>query len=109
MRDIPYTIEDCERKIKILTRNKEIDEEIDHSSCPICGGKLEYILYPGGGDSIIIPYSGEIKCTRCGMFSKTIERSSYESYHWKYDGSSEISLKEDVWSSVKGYVRKEQL
>ena len=30
-------------------------------------------------------------------------------FHWKYDGSSEISLKEDVWSSVKGYVRKEQL
>ena len=83
----------------------KIDNEIKNSRCPICGGPLKYIFHKGGGDSIIVPFSGEIKCTSCGMFSNKITRSNHESYHWKYDGSSEMKLKEEVWESVKPYLK----
>ena len=108
MRDISYSEEELNKKLNILKKDREINEEIEQSRCPVCGGRLEYVLHPGGGDSIVIPFTGELKCTRCDMFSKKISRNSQQSYHWRYDGSSEIALKEEVWNSVKPYVRKEQ-
>jgi hypothetical protein len=43
------------------------------------------------------------------MFSKVIKRNSQESYHWISDGRDELALKEDVWNSVKGYVKKRNI
>ena len=58
-----------------------------------------------GGDSIVIPFWAEIKCKSCRMFSRKVEKDCYESYHWKYDGSDEINLKEEVWYAVKRYCK----
>ncbi len=109
MNDINYTKEDLQKKLQILEESEKIDKEIQASRCPICGGELEYVFNEGGGDSIVIPYSAEIKCKKCDMFSKIIKRNSQQSYLWKSDGSDEISLKRDVWNSVKGYVKKRNI
>ena len=106
MRDIIYSEEELNKKLEIVKKDKVINLEIANYRCPVCGGELEYVLHPGGGDSIVIPFVGELKCSVCNMFSKKVSRDSYQSYHWKYDGSSEISLKEDVWNSVKSFVKK---
>jgi len=105
MNDIHYSKEELQKKLKIVEKSEQIDKEIQSSRCPVCGGELEYVFNQGGGDSIVIPYSAEIKCKKCGMFSKVIRRNSQQSYHWKSDGSDELSLKEDVWNSVKRYVK----
>lgn len=104
MRNNSYSKEELLKKY-ILEKDREISNEIKNSHCPVCGGNLKYILHTGGGDSIVIPFTGEIKCTNCDMFSKKISRDSQQSYHWKYDGSSEVLLKEEVWNSVKPYVK----
>lgn len=106
MKDITYTKEELQKKIKILEESEQIDNEILGSRCPVCGGELEYVFNEGGGDSIVIPYSATIQCKKCDMFTKTVHRNSQQSYLWNSDGSDEISLKSDVWNSVKGYVKK---
>ena len=106
MNDIHYTKEELQKKLRILEESEKIDREIRSSRCPVCGGELQYVFQQGGGDSIVIPYSAEIKCKRCGMFSKIIRRNSQQSYLWKSDGSDEISLKRDVWNAVKSYVKQ---
>lgn len=93
------------RQLQYAEREEKLNEEIASARCPVCGGDLELNFHEGGGDSIIIPFSAEIRCKSCGMFSKRVERSSYKSYHWKYDGSDEIALKEEVWNSVKFYLK----
>jgi len=105
MNDIHYNKEELQKKLKILEESEKIDSEIQSSRCPVCGGELEYVFNQGGGDSIVTPYSAEIKCKKCDMFSKVIRRNSQQSYLWNSDGSDEISLKRDVWNSVKGYVK----
>ena len=105
MNDIHYNKEELQKKLKIVEESEKIDKEIQSSRCPVCGGELEYVFHRGGGDSIVTPYSAEIKCKKCGMFSKVIKRNSQQSYHWISDGSDEISLKRDVWNSVNGYVK----
>ena len=105
MNDINYKKEELQKKLEILEESEKIDSEIQSSRCPVCGGELEYVFNQGGGDSIVTPYSAEIKCKKCDMFSKVIRRNSQQSYHWNSDGSDEISLKRDVWNSVKGYVK----
>ena len=105
MNDINYKKEELQKKLEILEESEKIDKEIQSSRFPVCGGELEYVFNQGGGDSIVTPYSAEIKCKKCDMFSKVIRRDSQQSYHWKSDGSDEISLKRDVWNSVKGYVK----
>ena len=107
MNDINYKKEELQKKLKILEESEKIDKEIQSSRCPVCGGELEYVFNQGGGDSILAPYSAEIKCKKCDMFSKVIRRSSQQTYLWNSDGSDEISLKRDVWNSVKGYVKPE--
>lgn len=109
MNDINYTKEELQKKLQILEESEQIDKEIQESRCPVCGGELQYVFNEGGGDSIVIPYSAEIRCKKCGMFSKTVERNSQQSYLWKSDGSDEIALKRDVWYSVKGYVKKRNI
>ena len=106
MNDIHYTKEELQKKLRILEESEKIDREIRSSRCPVCGGELQYVFNRGAGESIVIPYSAEIKCKRCDMFSKTIRRNTYQSYHWKSDGSDEISLKRDVWNAVKSYVKQ---
>lgn len=105
MNDIHYKKEELQKKLMILEESEKIEQEIKSSRCPACGGELQYVFNRGGGDSIVIPYSAEIKCKRCGVFSKTIRRSSQQSYLWNSDGSDEISLKRDVWNAVKSYVK----
>ena len=105
MNDIHYTKEKLQKQLAILEESDAIDSEILSSRCPVCGGELQYVFNIGGGDSIVIPYSAEIKCKSCDMFSKTIRRNTYQSYHWRSDGSDEISLKRDVWNSIKRYVK----
>jgi hypothetical protein len=105
MNDIHYNKEELQKKLKIVEESEKIDKEIQSSRCPVCGGELEYVFNQGGGDSIVTPYSAEIKCKKCDMFSKVIRRNSQQSYHWNSDGSDEISLKRDVWNSVKRYVK----
>ena len=107
MNDINYKKEELQKKLEILEESEKIDKEIQSSRCPVCGCELEYVFNQGGGDSIVIPYSAEIKCKKCDMFSRVIRRSSQQSYLWNSDGSDEISLKRDVWNSVKGYVKPE--
>lgn len=94
------------RQIQYAEREENLNKEIALAKCPICGGNLEMNFHQGGGDSIVIPFWAEIKCKSCGMFSKKVERSSYESYHWKHDGSDEIGLKEEVWHSVMPYCKR---
>ena len=106
MTDIHYTKEKLQKQLAILEESETIDSEIRSSRCPVCGGELQYVFNRGGGDFIMIPYSAEIKCKRCDMFSKTIRRDTYQSYHWRSDGSDEISLKRDVWNAVKSYVKQ---
>jgi hypothetical protein len=106
MNDINYKKEELQKKLEILEESEKIDKEIQSSRCPVCGGELEYVFNQGGGDSIVTPYSAEIKCKKCDMFSKEVKRDSQQSYHWNSDGSDEISLKRDVWNFVKGYVKK---
>ena len=67
---------------------------------------LEMHFHQGGGDSIVKPFWAEIKCKSCEMFSKKVKKDSYESYHWKYDGSDEIKLKEEVWLGVRQYCKR---
>ncbi len=105
MNDIHYKKEELQKKLKIVEESEKIDKEIQSSRCPVCGGELQYVFHRGGGDSIVTPYSAEIKCKKCDMFSKVIKRNSQQSYHWISDGTDEISLKRDVWNSVKGYVK----
>lgn len=93
------------RQLQCAEREEKLNEEIASAKCPICGGDLEMNFHQGGGDSIVIPFWAEIKCKSCGMFSKKVERNSYDSYHWKYDGSDEINLKEEVWYAVKRYCK----
>ena len=106
MNDIHYTKEELQKKLRILEESEKIDREIRSSRCPVCGGELQYVFQQGGGDSIVIPYSAEIKCKRCGMFSKIIRRTSQQSHLWRSDGTDEISLKRDVWNAVKSYVKQ---
>ena len=106
MHDINGNKEQLQRQIKYLEQNEQIDKEIEQSRCPICGGKLELVIHRGGGDSIVTPFVGIVRCTRCDMFEKRIERTAHESYHWKYDGSDEIALKREVWSLVKRYIKR---
>ena len=106
MNDIHYTKEKLQKQLAILEESEKIDREIQSSRYPVCGGELQYVFNIGGGDSIVIPYSAEIKCKRWGMFSKIIRRNTYQSYHWRSDGSDEISLKRDVWNAVKSYVKQ---
>jgi len=94
------------RQIQYVEREEKLNKEIALAKCPICGGNLEMYFHEGSGDSIVIPFWAEIKCKYCGMFSKKVKRDSYESYHWKYDGSDEIRLKEEVWSEVKQYCKR---
>lgn len=83
--------------------------DLKNYKCPVCGGDLEYIFHKGEGDSIIIPFWGEIRCTGCGMFSKRITRNNQESYHWNYDGTSEMKLKEEVWREAKPFLKLAQM
>jgi uncharacterized protein YeeX (DUF496 family) len=106
MNDIHYNKEELQKKLEILEESEKIDSAIQFSRCPVCGGELEYVFNQGGGDSMVTPYSAEIKCKKCDMFSKVIRRNSQQSYLWNSDGSDEISLKRDVWNSVKGYVKQ---
>ena len=94
------------RQLQYAEREEKLNKEIALAKCPICGGGLEMNFHKGGGDSIVIPFWAEIKCKSCGMFSKKVERNSHESYHWKYDGSDEIRLKEEVWHKVKQYCKR---
>ena len=105
MNDIHYNKEELQKKLEILEESEKIDKEIQSSRCPVCGGELEYVFNQGGGDSIVKPYSAKIKCKKCDMFSKVIRRNSQQSYLWISDGTDELSLKKDVWNSVKGYVK----
>lgn len=98
--------EQLKRQIQYAEREEKLNKEIALAKCPICGGGLEMNFHQGGGDSIVIPFLAEIKCKSCGMFSKKVERDSYESYHWKRDGSDEIKLKEEVWHSVMQYCKR---
>ena len=93
------------RQLQYAEREEKLNKEIALAKCPICGSDLEMKFHKGGGDSIVIPFWVEVKCKSCGMFSKKVERSSYESYHWNYDGSDEIALKEEVWKSVMQYCK----
>ena len=94
------------RQMRCAEREEKLNKEIALAKCPICGGDLEMNFHKGGGDSIVIPFWAEIKCKSCGIFSKKVERNSYESYHWNYDGSDEIALKEEVWYSVMRYCKR---
>ena len=96
-----------QRQLNIAKRNEELDENIANSRCPICNGKIQYIFHAGGGDSIVIPFRGEIRCTKCNMFKHTVERNSYDSYHWSYDGSSEVALKSETYNAVRYYLKEE--
>lgn len=107
LRDIHADKEKLLRQIKYLEENDQIDKEIEKARCPICGGKIEYVMHEGGGDSIVRPYRGVVRCTRCDMFKKEIERNSQQSYLWISDGSCEIALKRDTWNAVKYYVKFE--
>lgn len=93
------------RQIQYAEREEKLNEEIALAKCPVCGGNLEMNFHQGGGDSCVIPFWAEIKCKSCGMFSNKVKRNSYESYHWKYDGSDEIKLKEEVWYGMKKYCK----
>ena len=105
MHDVHGNKEELLRQVKYLEENERIDKEIETARCPVCGGKLEITIHRGGGDSIVTPFVGTVKCQSCDMFKKEIKRSSYNSYHWSYDGSDEIALKKEVWNSVKSYVK----
>lgn len=103
---IMFNKELLKRQLQYAEREEKLNKEIDSAKCPICGSNLKMRFHQGGGDSIVIPFWAEIKCKSCGMFSKKIERNSYESYHWNYDGSDEIALKEEVWHSVMNYCKR---
>ena len=107
LHDVHGDKEELLQQIKFLEENEKIDKEIEKARCPVCGGKIEYFMHKGGGESIVKPYIGIIKCSRCGMFKKEIERNSEQSYHWIRDGSCEIALKRDTWNAVKYYVKTE--
>jgi len=107
LRNVQGDKEKLLRQVKYLEENEKIDKEMEKARCPICGGKIEYLMFEGGGDSIVTPYRGIVRCTCCDMFKKEIVRNSQQSYHWISDGSCEIELKRETWDSVKYYVKME--
>ena len=99
------TAKELQEKLAIRTRIKEIDNEISNAACPICGSKLQLAISEGGGDSCIIPASAEITCNNCKMFGYKLRLTSQETYMWKNDGTSELMLKQRIWSNVKRFIK----
>jgi hypothetical protein len=95
---------DLKNKLKIAEKIESIENKINQSKCPVCGGNLKYKTGISTNECYSYAY-GKIFCTCCNTFSDVVERNSYEAYHWNFDGSSELELLEDTFNKVKNYLK----
>lgn len=46
-----------------------------------------------------------VKCSKCEMFSYKRNINGYDSYHWSYDGSSELSMLKELKNATAKYLK----
>lgn len=99
------SVEELERKLEIAKQIKEINDFFSNSKCPVCGAQsIKPKIFVKTDEAMSYGFAS-VECTKCGMFKHERDINGYDAYHWNYNGSSELSMLQELKSATIKYLK----
>ena len=99
------SVEQLEQKLKIAKQIKDVNDFFDNSKCPICGTQsIRPKIFVKTDEAMSYGFAS-VKCTKCGLFNYERGINGYDAYHWNYNGSSELSMLEELKMKTMKYLK----
>lgn len=99
------SVKELEKRLAIAQDIEKIKNIFDNAQCPVCGGTgIQVDIMISGAESMVHGCA-VVKCKHCELFNYKREINGYDAYHWNYNGSSEISMLQELLNKVMPYLR----
>lgn len=99
------SVEVLEKKLEIAKEIQSIKDSFSNSKCPVCGSKSIEANISIKGSEAMCYGKASVKCTKCGMFNYKRDINGYDAYHWNYNGTSELSMLQELKSATIKYLK----
>lgn len=104
-KDMSERVEQLEHRLRIAKQIKEINTFFSEARCPVCGSRSIETNISIKGSEAMCYGKASVRCSKCGMFSYNRDINGYDAYHWNYDGSSELSMLEELKMATIRYLK----
>ena len=99
------SVNELEKKLSIAREIEKIKNIFNNAQCPVCGCTgIEVKITISGAESMIHGYA-VVKCKHCEIFNYERKINGYDAYHWNYNGSSELSMLQELLDKVRPYLK----